>query len=163
MPLLRKTPAGQAEVTAKAHALPPRARSLLIMIDGKRGMSDLRAMLGPQVDEAAELLQREGLVEVVDKAVTAPAPLDPQPPGDDDDAPAPPVPPDPVDWQEQRAEAARAVTQVLGPMGDDTALRLERCKTEADLQAALRRAADLLDIAASREQSASFRRRFLGG
>ena len=33
---LRKTPAGQAEVTSKAHALPQRARSLLIMVDGKR-------------------------------------------------------------------------------------------------------------------------------
>lgn len=160
MPLLRKTPAGQAEVTAKAHTLPPRARSLLIMIDGKRSMSDLRAMLGPQVDEAAELLQREGLVEVVDKAVTAPAPLDAAKAAVDDDAPAPPVPPEPVDWKEQRADSARALTQILGPMGDDTALRLERCKSDDELRAALRRAADLLDIAARPEQAAAFRRRF---
>ena len=168
MPLLRKTPAGQAEVATKAHALPPRARSLLIMIDGKRGMTDLRAMLGPQVDDAAELLLREGLVEVV-AAVTAPAPLDALPARGaaaaeaDDSLPAPPVPPEPVDWKEQRAAAARAVTQAMGPLGDELSLRIERCKNEDELIGALRRAADLLDIAASRDQAAAFRKRFSPG
>lgn len=172
MALLRKTSEGQAEVTAKAHALPPRARSLLIMIDGKRGLSDLRAMLGPQVDEAAELLLREGLIERVesaarasapvplDAAVSAPAPLD----GAEAREPSPPVPAPPppaVDWQQQRVDAARAVTAAMGPLGDDLAMRIERCKTESDLRAALRRAADLLEIAASRDQAAAFRERFV--
>ena len=67
--LYRKTAAGQAEVGSKAHALPPRVRSLLIMVDGKRSLSDLRAMLGPAVDESIALLQREGLVEALAYAV----------------------------------------------------------------------------------------------
>jgi hypothetical protein len=181
MAQLRKTSEGQAEVTSKAHALPPRARSLLIMIDGKRSMDDLRAMLGPQVDEAAELLLREGLVERVEKversgSSSAPVPLDAAPsrPAPLTSAPVPlasaPVPlesrpmplPEPaVDWQQLRVEAARAVTAAMGPMGDDLSLRIERCKNEEDLRAALRRAADLLDIAASRDQAAAFRGRFV--
>jgi type III secretion system FlhB-like substrate exporter len=94
--LYRKTAAGQAEVGSKAHALPPRARSLLIMVDGKRSLSDLRAMLGPAVDESIALLQREGLVEALASAVPQPVP-----------APAAAVV---VDLDRLRREAAHAVT-----------------------------------------------------
>lgn len=148
--LLRKTAAGQAEVASKAHALPPRARSLLIMIDGKRSLDDLRGMLGAQVDEAAQLLLREGLVEALPTEAPRPAPTVP--------AAAAPV----VDVAGRAREAARAVTEVLGPMADNLALRLERCKTEAELQAALQFAVQVLGDAAPRAKAEAFRQRFLG-
>lgn len=149
---LRKTPAGQAEVTSKAHALPQRARSLLIMIDGKRTLDDLRAMLGPQVDEAVKLLIDQGLVEgsvaaapPAPTSVSAPVPLA---------APA-------VDVVTLRREAARAVTDALGPMADALAMRIERTKTAEELQAALRLAAQALADAAPRAKAEAFRQRFL--
>lgn len=49
----------------------------------------------------------------------------------------------------------------MGPMGDDLAMRIERCKSADELAIAVRRAADLLEIAATREQSAEFRGRFV--
>lgn len=177
MTLLRKTATGQAEVGAKAHALPPRARSLLIMIDGKRQLADLRAMLGATVDESADLLLREGLVE---RLSTAPEPA----PNHPTSAPAVPVPAPPamasaaaadfvetellapappIDWRQLSREASRAINEALGPLGDELALRLERAKSEDELRVSLRRAADLLDIGASREQAERFRQRFLAG
>jgi hypothetical protein len=76
-------------------------------------------------------------------------------------APPSPAPAPAVDWQEQRTLAARAVVAAMGPMGDDLAMRIERCKSADELSIAVRRAADLLEIAATREQSAEFRSRFV--
>lgn len=150
---LKKTPAGQAEVTSKAHALPQRARSLLIMIDGKRTLDDLRAMLGPQVDEAVKLLIDQGLVE----GSVAPAPPPPPAPVS---APVPLAAPA-VDVATLRRDAARAVTDALGPMADALAMRIEKAKTADELQAALRLTAQALFDAAPRAKAEAFRQRFL--
>jgi hypothetical protein len=148
--LYRKTAAGQAEVGSKAHALPPRARSLLIMVDGKRSLSDLRAMLGPAVDESIALLQREGLVEALASAVPQPVP-----------APAAAVV---VDLDRLRREApppAHAVTDALGPMADAVALRIERAKDADQLRSALRLAAEAIDNIGPHARAEAFRSRFL--
>lgn len=145
--LYRKTAAGQAEVGSKAHALPPRARSLLIMVDGKRSLSDLRAMLGPAVDESIALLQREGLVEALASAVPQPVP-----------APATAVV---VDLDRLRREAAHAVTDALGPMADAVALRIERAKDADQLRSALRLAAEAIDNIGPHARAEAFRSRFL--
>lgn len=150
--LYRKTAAGQAEIGSKAHQLPPRARSLLIMVDGKRSESDLRAMLGPAVDEALVLLVREGLIEVLGEA--APAATPPS---------APPPPPAVVqpDLAQVRREAARAVTDALGPMGDAVALRIEKAKDAEQLRAALRLAGESLENIGQRRRAEEFLARFL--
>lgn len=148
--LYRKTSAGQAEVSSKAHALPPRARSLLIMIDGKRSLTDLRAMLGPAVDESIALLEREGLVEALRDAPAPP----PAPPA----APPPPAAPD---LAQIRRESARAVTDALGPMGDGVALRIEKAKNFDELRAALRLAADSLENIGQRRRAEEFLARFM--
>ncbi|MBN8506343.1 MAG: hypothetical protein J0L58_17905 [Burkholderiales bacterium] len=151
--LYRKTPAGQAEVASKAHALPPRARSLLIMIDGKRSLTDLRAMLGPAVDEAIALLEREGLVEALREAPTPSAAPPVAPP-----APAAPAAPD---LAQIRRESARAVTDALGPMGDGVALRIEKAKDFDQLRAALRLAADSIENIGQRRRAEEFLARFM--
>ena len=153
-PLYRKTPAGQAEVGSKAHHLPPRARSLLIMVDGKRTQDDLRAMLGPAVDEGLSLLIREGLIELAGEvpSPTRPAPLDiPLSP------PAAPA----VNLDAIRREAARAVTDSLGPMADALALRIEGAKDAEQLRKALNMAAESLENVGKRAFAEAFRGRFL--
>lgn len=147
--LYRKTAAGQAEVGSKAHALPPRARSLLIMVDGKRSLSDLRAMLGPAVDESIALLQHEGLVEALASTVPQPVPVP---------APAAAVV---VDLDRLRREAAHAVTDALGPMADAVALRIERAKDADQLRSALKLAAEALDNVGPHARAEAFRSRFL--
>lgn len=151
--LYRKTPAGQAEVGSKAHHLPPRARSLLIMVDGKRTQSDLRAMLGPAVDEALSLLVREGLIEPMAEApTTRPAPLDVAPP-----PPAAPA----VNLDALRREAARALTDGLGPMADALALRIETAKDPDQLRKAIAMGAEALDNVGKRAFAEAYRGRFL--
>lgn len=156
--ILRKTAAGQAEVGSKAHPLPPRARSLLIMIDGKRSLDELRAMLGPQVDEAVLLLQREGLVEPVPGAA-APVTAAAATPVAAAFVPVAAA----LDVAAVRRDAARAITDALGPMGDALAMRVERAKTEEELRAVLQLAAKSLADAAPRAKAEAFRQRFLPG
>lgn len=60
-----KTPKGQAEITSKAGGLTPRVRRVLIFIDGKRTVDELRGML--QADDLQHTLGRleeAGYIEV---------------------------------------------------------------------------------------------------
>ena len=84
-----KTADGQNEIETRARRITPRARSLLILIDGKRHDEEL-AKLVQQFDETLALLLEGGLVEAVgttssrsaSKAAAAPA----------EEAPAAPAP-----------------------------------------------------------------------
>jgi hypothetical protein len=150
--LFRKTVAGQAEVGSKAHLLPPRARSLLIMVDGKRTQDELRAMLGPAVDDGLSLLIREGLIELVPEAlVSRPAALEP----------APPVAAPAVNLDALRREGARALTDALGPMADALALRIETAKDAEQLRKALTMGAEAIENSGKRAFAEAFRGRFL--
>lgn len=60
-----KTPKGQAEITSKAGGLTPRVRRVLIFVDGKRSVDELRGML--QADDLQHTLGRleeEGYIEM---------------------------------------------------------------------------------------------------
>ena len=59
-----KTADGQNEIETRARRITPRARSLLILIDGKRHDEEL-AKLVQQFDETLALLLEGGLVEAV--------------------------------------------------------------------------------------------------
>ena len=151
--IYRKTASGQAEVGSKAHHLPPRARSLLIMVDGQRDVETLRGMLGPAIDEGLELLLREGLIEQSGSTRPAKAPVSAPPAA----AARPPAP----SFEETRRAAARAVTEALGPMADSVAMRIERAKTPADLQTALQIAAGAIADISTSARAEAFRQRFL--
>lgn len=157
--IYRKTASGQAEVGSKAHHLPPRARSLLIMVDGQRDAETLRGMLGPAVDEGIELLLREGLIEQSGSTSPAKAPVS-APPAAAARPPAPSAAAAPS-FEETRRAAARAVTEALGPMADSVAMRIERAKTPADLQSALQVAAGAIADISTSARAEAFRQRFL--
>ncbi len=120
--MLKKTDKGKQEIATRAHGLRQSARSVLLMIDGKRSEAELRALMPPALAQELDRLLQEGFVE---NEVTAPPPA------------APPPPPAAADPLQKRQEAARAVTEALGPQGDHLALRIERCKTAEELQEAL--------------------------
>ena len=61
-----KTPKGQEEVVAKSGGLTPRQRRVLIMVDGKRSVEDLRSML-----LADDLQNTLGLLEELDLIAVA--------------------------------------------------------------------------------------------
>ncbi len=78
-----KTADGQREIATRARRLTPRARSLLILIDGKRADEELAALV-PQFDETLPILLEAGLVATVSSEPTRSAatkPASAAPPG----------------------------------------------------------------------------------
>lgn len=134
-----KTDQGREAMSSRPAGLGPRLRSLLIMVDGKRSVGELDKLLGSD-GAAAPLLEQliaEGWIEsqtpaappvlnaVVDAAPVAAAPAA-----------------DVLPFADARRLVVRFVNDRLGPMGETLAIRIEGCKTPADLQAVLPRVRD---------------------
>jgi hypothetical protein len=150
-----KTANGQHEIDTRARRLTPRARSLLILIDGKRTHGDLAALV-QQLDETLPVLLESGLVEIVSsnppRSATAKG------------SPVPPVANAPKaieDLVTLRRAAVRAVNDLLGPTGETLALRLERAADATELRAALERAVAYIANARGGGAAAEFARRFI--
>lgn len=155
--LLAKTEKGRDAMARRVPELVPRLRSMLIMVDGKRSVSELDK-LGAGLGGGAALLEQllgHGWVAPVDGAVpfqntvpftdshpfpaTAPTPVVAV------EATAPPVaPPSLLPFADARRLVVRFVNDQVGPMGEQTAIRIESCKTAAELQALLPRIRDAL-------------------
>ena len=62
--IFAKTRKGQEEIEQRSGGLGPRPRRVLILIDGKRPLDEVRAMMpDPRLDEALAQLQEEGYIE----------------------------------------------------------------------------------------------------
>jgi len=60
-----KTPKGHDEITTKAGGLSPRVRRVLIFVDGKRTVDDLRSMLqSDDLQHTLGMLEEEGYIEL---------------------------------------------------------------------------------------------------
>lgn len=60
-----KTPKGYEEIDTKAGGLTPRQRRVLIMVDGKRTVDDLRAMLqADDLQHTLGLLEEDGFIQI---------------------------------------------------------------------------------------------------
>jgi hypothetical protein len=70
--LYRKTAAGQAELTERCAGLTPRARTVLVVVNGVLTVARLVETLGPEVPTLLQTLLGKGLIEPV--AAKAPAP-----------------------------------------------------------------------------------------
>jgi hypothetical protein len=146
-----KTAAGQNEIETRARRLPPRARSLLIMVDGKRSDAEL-AQLVPQSDEALAQLLEAGLIQAV-VAPPAPAAAAPR-------APAP-APAPAVDMLTLRREAVRAITELLGPAGDAMTMKLEKANDAESIRAQLEKAVTYIAAVRGGRAAQQFAGRFL--
>jgi hypothetical protein len=154
--LLAKTEKGRDAMTRRDPQLVPRLRSMLILVDGKRNVGELDK-LGAALGGGLALLEQlaaHGWVAPADGSapppdtptfadsqpfpVTAPSPVT---------APAPMAAPPAVSTlplPEARRVVVRFINDAVGPMGEQTAIRVESCKTAADLQALLPRVRDAL-------------------
>lgn len=146
-----KTAAGQNEIETRARRLPPRARSLLILVDGKRSDADL-AQLVPNSDETLAQLLEAGLVEAV---AGSPAPAAAAP------APAAPPAAPAVDMLALRREAVRAITDLLGPAGDAITLKLEKATDPTEIRALLEKSVTYIANVRGGGAAAQFAGRFL--
>lgn len=164
--LLVKTEKGRDAMARRVPELGPRLRSMLIMVDGKRSVSELDK-LGAGLGGGAALLEQllgQGWIAPLDGSVpfqntapfvdsqpfpsTAPTPVaavavPPAPPPATPPAPAPPAPAT-LPFADARRLVVRFVNDQVGPMGEETAMRIESCKTASELQAQLPRIRDAL-------------------
>ena len=126
-----KTPAGQQEIGERKAWLDIRQRRLLILVDGHRPVSELRALSGiPDVPALLEALQALGLVSVAAGGAAAAAPPA---------APAATTAEASGDLHVRRRRGAHAINEMLGPMGEDLALKMEEARTVEVLEELLAR------------------------
>jgi hypothetical protein len=160
--IYRKTAKGVAEIETRAHRLPPRMRSALILVDGKRDTADLRALITQQADETLRSLFDQGFIEVVGETLpeSGPVPLDgalaaPAPPP----APAEPARPS-VEFEAFRRLAVRLLNDELGPAAEQLSMRMEKSRSLAELQPLLQQAVNLVGNMRGRAAAQNFASRF---
>lgn len=79
--IFAKTPLGQVEVAAKSGGLTPRQRRVLIMVDGKRTVDELRDMLqADDLQHTLGLLEEDGHIAMASIKEEATGQLQPPPP-----------------------------------------------------------------------------------
>ena len=154
MPIIyRKSAKGVAEIETRAHRLPPRMRSTLILVDGKRDDEDLKSLVAQQAAETLQALLDQGFIEAVGETMR-PVPV-PAPP-----VAAAPYALAPADFQALRRAAVRALNDAVGPPAESLAIRMERARDAAELQPLLAQAAKLMAGARGPAAAADFAARF---
>lgn len=133
-----KTPKGQAEIATKAGGLTPRQRRVLIMVDGKRSVDDLREMLlADDLQHTLGLLEEMEYIEIASLASATGNASTPQ-------ARMPPVSAfgdlpdgiDPLRLQQARNFMTNTLNAFVGALGTSSLLdRIERATGHAELRA----------------------------
>lgn len=152
--LLAKTDKGREALAARPPELGPRLRSALIMVDGKKNVAEL-VKFGGALASLEQLVEAGWVVEVdasgqpvqrasSDAGVAVDAAAPAEEPSAVTAAPAPAPAPQTLPYSEARRMVVRYINDQLGPMGELTAIRVEGCKSPADLQAMLPRIRDAL-------------------
>jgi hypothetical protein len=138
----QKTAKGSEAIATRQHGLSPKARSLLILIDGKRSVEALCKLSGGALAEAEAFLR-----SLLDSGCIAQAAASPRAPAASVATPPTRPAPDgaaPVSLADAQRYAVRRLTDLLGPNADDMCLRLEASRNAAEFQAVLARAEDMV-------------------
>ena len=142
--IFRKTAKGLSEIETRANRLPPRLRSMLILVDGKRDAGDLKRLVAQEADETLLALAEQGFIEAVGETLDR---LDKQ---------GTPAPKPNVDLLAVRRQAARALKEELGPSARLLVIRIERARSAEELKPLLSQAVQLVVAARGRTAAAAF-------
>jgi hypothetical protein len=158
----QKTFKGVAEIETRANRLPPRLRNALILVDGRRSDDELRQLLGPNSDDTLHALAEQGYVEgavpQVRPSAPSPAASAPTP------TPTPKAQTAPVrepGFEATRREAVRVLTDMVGPMAESLALRMERAPSPAELRPLLEVGHQIIRNTRGAALAANFRSQFI--
>jgi hypothetical protein len=153
--IYRKTAKGVQEIETRALKLAPRFRSLLILVDGRRSDDELARLVATAGDQALAALAEGGFIEAIgmtaDPEPVARAPVAP---------PRPSAAPPPDGFEQRRREAVRQLLDLVGPMGEAIALKLERAATVDDFRALLVTAAQIVANTRGRQAATEFYQRY---
>jgi len=134
--VLRKTAKGLEEMANRTFRLPQRARSVLIVVDGKLSLD---AILQRTVDPAGSQLLLDELVEQgFVEAISSPSSKEQAASGPTAEDPAA------IDLAKNRRVAASAVVDALGPDGEMLAMQIEKCRSPEQLLDLLARSQDIV-------------------
>jgi hypothetical protein len=181
--IYRKTAKGHSEIETRALRLSPRLRSALILIDGRRSDDDMRKLILQQPDETLRTLSEQGFIEVI--AITQEQPTPRQPsnvaaPRQPSLAPAAAAAPAPApapalapaqeaaaaaparNFEATRAQAVRALTDLVGPMAEALAIKMERTRNADELRPLVKTAQTIVGNARGGQAAADYGARFLG-
>lgn len=140
-----KTPQGQEEIATRARQLPARARSLLIMIDGRRTAGELVAS-NPAPAEAeghlAMLLENGFIALVPQAAKPAPAPA--------------PAPQRVIDLAPIKDFIAITLTDTIGPDADMFTVKIEAITSLPELQKQGEKMRDVIRAAGGNKKAEAF-------
>jgi len=120
--IYRKTAKGQHEIDTRTHRLSPRVRQTLILVDGRRSAAELESMV-QQAAESLQALRDGGFIEALPERAPVARPVR---------APEPAF-----DLAAVQRDMVRHVNEVLGPAGEQVALRIERAKSPGELRSAM--------------------------
>jgi hypothetical protein len=164
--IYRKTAKGQTEIETRAHRLPLRLRSALILVDSRRTDDEVRKLMAQQGDDSLRLLDEQGFIEVIGITQEAPrmAAAPPRP------AVPPPLPaPVPTaspasarDFATTRTQAVRLFTDMVGPMAEALAIKMERARSPDELRPLVQTAQRIIGNARGGQAAADYGNRFLG-
>ncbi|MBK6864345.1 MAG: hypothetical protein IPG91_12655 [Ideonella sp.] len=161
----RKSTKGQHEIETRANRLGPRLRTALILVDGRRTDADLRALIQLEADATLLALLEGGYIEVV--ASMAPPAAAPVPPHMS--LPVAPAAPaagaspaaSAAALADRRRLAVRHLTDNLGPVAEELALRIEKTRTWAELRPVLELGRSVLQTARGGAAAARFAAQFI--
>jgi len=150
--VFRKTAKGSAEIETRAHRLLPRLRSALILVDGKRTDDDLSKLILQDPALPLQTLFEGGFIDAVATVAATPAPAPRAAP-----APAAAAAPN---FEQTRRDAVRGLTDLIGPLGEALALRMEKTRNMGELQALLVVAVQVIGNTRGRQAAADYGTRF---
>ena len=156
----RKSAKVQQEIETRANRLGPRLRTALILVDGRRSDAELRALIQLEADATLIGLLEGGYIEVVSAQPAAPAPSAVAPVA----APAATSAPagiSPAALADRRRLAVRFLTDSLGPVAEELALRIEKTRTWDELRPVLALGRDVLQTARGGAVAARFSAQFI--
>lgn len=141
----QKSAKGTEAIATRQHGLGPKLRSMLIMVDGKRGLDGLAKLssIPGDTEQLLEQLLDQGFIEAGVAAVPPPA-----------SAPAPLAAT--VSLAQAQRFISRRLTDLLGPNAEEVCLRIEAARNIQEFQAAVKLAEGMLRQFKSASVAAAF-------
>jgi hypothetical protein len=139
--VLAKTQKGTDEIATRQHKLDARLRALLIMVNGKASAAELGAKFGGDVGAMLVQLAAQGFVQEAGAAAptAASGPAAPRPAAASSRAGGT------GDFKQVQREIVGLLNAALGPEADSISLKIEGCKSPAELRAFLEARRAILD------------------
>jgi hypothetical protein len=149
-----RTEKGGAEVAQRSQAIPSKARSLLLMIDGKASGAQLLDKFAafPNSAELLQMLEDGGFIVAVAGAPAVAAP----PPAVQGGSGAAPAAPAGDDLSTTRRFMNQTLREIFGPDADQLSLKVDKALTVADLRAIAEKHRDLIASVGGRRKAEAY-------